>query len=247
MKTKDIQGRALHTYMNLRMGIAILAIVLPITLWIGGSLLADLPLQDSMSAYYHSGAGAMRDVFTGFLFAIGVSLWLYKGVTWLEDIALNLAAFFLLMVALFPMEWDCGSACSRFSLHGICAVIFFCIIAYVCIFRASDTLSLISDEAKVTGYMKVYRLLGIAMVISPLIAVLLTLILQPGTKARSFIFFAETAGVYVFALYWIIKTREIARSGYQRLAAEGKLATRQYRAADIFKRISVDRVEKVLL
>jgi hypothetical protein len=72
-----------------------------------------------MSAYYHSGGGAMRDEFVGILFAVGAFLCLYKGFTTFEY-ALNLAGAFVIGVAAFPMEWNCGTSCvpkSRYAWH----------------------------------------------------------------------------------------------------------------------------------
>lgn len=244
MESRDIREHVFTTYANLRIGIAILAIALPFVLSIGGYIREGLSLQDSMSAYYHSGGGAMRDVFVGVLFAVGVFLYLYKGVTTLENNALNLAAIFLIGVALFPMEWGCGNSCSRISLHGIFAVLFFLSIAYVCIFRASDTLDLLPDLAQVRHYKRIYKILGFGMIISPFIAILLTFILQPLSQARSTVFFVEACGVFVFAFYWIIKTREISISGYEKLAISGLLTTRRYRPMDVLKPISVSYLDK---
>jgi hypothetical protein len=85
MKPKHLQAHITASYTTLRIGMGVLAIVLPFLLWIAGHLLADLPLQGSMSAYYHAGGGAVRDGFVGALFAIGVFLMLYKGFTAFEN------------------------------------------------------------------------------------------------------------------------------------------------------------------
>jgi hypothetical protein len=142
MKPKRLQAHITASYTTLRIGMAVLAIALPFLLWIAGHFLAALPLQGSMSAYYHAGGGAVRDVFVGSLFAIGVFLMLYKGFTDFENWALNLAGGFLLIVAVVPMAWGCGDACPKFSWHGTASVVFFLSIAYVCIFRSADTLGL---------------------------------------------------------------------------------------------------------
>ena len=243
MKSQDLRGHITATYFNLRIGLAVLAIALPFVLWIGGYLRSDLTLQGSMSAYYHAGDGAMRDVFVGVLMAVGAFLYLYKGFTSLENIALNLAGIFLVGVALFPMEWDCGEACRKFSLHGTFAVLFFLSIAYVCVFRASDTLSLISDEATRKRYKSIYRLQGLGMIASPAIALALTWFLQAGSEMKSWVFFVEAVGVIVFGSYWITKSREIALTHSERRAIEGKLSMRELQASDVFKEVAVDQVE----
>ena len=227
------------TYRALRWGTAILGLALPPLLWIGARVLAGDPLQDSMSAYYYT---VMRDELVGVLFAVGSLLVLYKGYTWLEDWALNLAGVFLAGVALFPTGSSAAGAAGS-PIHGSFAVLFFVSIAYVCVFRASDTLVLIPEQAVANRFRRIYQLLGMLMIFSPLLAVLLDYLLQPGSRARSSIFFIEAAGVYVFAAYWIVKSIEVARTGSETLAARGKLSTRRHGVGDAFKRIPVERAE----
>ena len=178
MEGKNLRDHVVATYLTLRIGVAALALALPLLLSVGGLLLADLELQTSMSAYYHAGYGAMRNVFPGVLIAVAAFLVLYKGFTAFENWALNLAEVFLIGVALVPMEWNCKT-CSGFSAHGTFAVLFFLAIAYVCIFRAWDTLGLIRDKDRASAYQRFYRLMGWGMIASPAIAVALTFVLQP--------------------------------------------------------------------
>jgi hypothetical protein len=62
----------------------------------------------------------MRNEFVGILFAVDTILFLYQGITRLEDYALNLAGVFALGIALFPMTWPVApdSKDNPFSLHG---------------------------------------------------------------------------------------------------------------------------------
>lgn len=242
MKTTELKEHVLATYLSLRRGIAWVAIVFPVLLWVGGVLRADLPLQQSMSAYYHAGGGAMRDVFIGVLVAVGAALFLYRGFTKLENIALDLAGVFIVGVAMFPMEWECAGPCRAVSWHGVFAVLFFLCIAYVCIFRASDTLSLIKDADRARRFRRGYRLMGLAMIASPAVAVLLTLFLQPRSEARSTIFFVEAVGVLVFAVYWMVKSREIELSDADQSAVEAKLETPALGPTDAFKEAYVRRM-----
>jgi len=244
MKPKSLQAHIAASYTMLRIGMAVLAIVLPFLLWIAGHILAGLPLQGSMSAYYHAGGGAVRDVFVGFLFAIGVFLMLYKGFTDFENWALNLAGGFLLIVAVVPMAWGCGNACPKFSWHGTASVVFFLSIAYVCIFRSADTLGLMSDQERATLYRKAYKLMGCAMIASPAIAFALKLFLQPDPGKGSFIFYIEAVGVVVFGSYWLLKSFEIRETHAERQAVAGHLTTSTYSMADFFKPISVERVDR---
>ncbi len=84
-KLKELLPHILSTYFILRIGMGIIAIAFPISLWFVG-LLRGVELQTSMSAYYHT---SMQDVFVGILFALGTFLYLYKGFSKGENIALN--------------------------------------------------------------------------------------------------------------------------------------------------------------
>ncbi len=241
MKNKPLAEHILATYVCLRIGMGVIALLFPPTLWVGGHIGAHLSLQPSMSAYYHAGNGAMRNEFVGILFAVGVFLYLYKGYTKPENVALNLAGLFAVLVALFPMEWDCDPHCRRLTIHGTCAILFFLCIAYVCIFRAPDTLSQMSDEMKKRYYRATYKLLGVGMVASPAIALILTAVLQ---LQRSIVFFVEATGVYFFAAYWLVKSREIASTDVERKAIRGKLRAIPFRMADTFRGLPVTLVEQ---
>jgi len=90
MKTINMSDHIAATDRALRIRAGVIALAFPLILWGGGHLLANLPLQGSMSAYYHAsdalhsgqslpGQGVLRNEFVGFLFAVGVILFLYRG------------------------------------------------------------------------------------------------------------------------------------------------------------------------
>ncbi len=222
-------------YQVSRQGIAWLAIAFPLILCIGGSISAHLNLEGSMSAYYHAspesqqwvaehpvcltdeahhpeclidpGQGVMRNWFVGLLFALGSILVLYRGFTWMEDYALNLAGVMALGVALFPMAWgpdfkgrEVTVLAWDFSIHGACAVTLFLCIGYVCIFRACDTLDLIKDETVRKRYRAAYKWLGRAMIVFPFVIFVLFSYFHVRNRAT---FFIEAAGIWVFAAYWL--------------------------------------------
>ena len=207
----DLSEHMLSTYRTLRVGLVVIAVLFPLVLAIGGYFLSggQLRLQSSMSAYYHT---VMRNWFVGVLFTISGLLAAYKGYRPAENVALNLAAVFAVLIAVFPSE-------SGTRWHGIFAVSFFLCIAYVCIFCASATLSLMNAD-KQKRYRRLYKLLGWVMVASPAVAAILTETLGLTT---SYIFFAEVVGVYAFAAYWGVKTREIRETDADRKAASGEL------------------------
>jgi hypothetical protein len=114
LEPHELQAHMVATYFFLRAGMAIMAFALPLLLWCGAAA-RGVPLQASMSAYYHASNGLMRDEFAGVLVAIGAFLYLYEGFSRAENRALNLAGIFAVGVAMIPMEWNCSKSCARFS------------------------------------------------------------------------------------------------------------------------------------
>ncbi|WP_375401912.1 hypothetical protein [uncultured Sphingomonas sp.] len=195
------------SYFRLRRGMALVAFALPPTLWLGGGLGR---LQGSLSAYYHHADGQMRDVLVGALWALGTFLYFYKGYSRAEDLALDGAGLAAVLVAVAPMDWPAGAPATLTGrLHAAAAIGFFLLIAYVCVFRSGDTLRLLRDEAQAATFRATYRLLGLLMVALPL-AVWAVHALAPARENSPVLFLVEAAGVYVFAAFWWIKSREIA-------------------------------------
>jgi len=245
MPTSQLSNHIITTYMIIRKGLGYIALAFPPLLAAGGYALADLQLEGSMSAYYHAsplsqayellhpgchvhhGEGVMRNWFVGLLFAEGIILILYKGFTRMEDYALNIAGAMGMGVALFPMAWGDGFKGVQYSvfgipcsLHGTCAVALFLCIGYVCIFRAPDTLNLITDDNRRSRYQIIYKILGWAMIASPLTAFTVSVVLR---KQNAITFFIELIGIWVFAIYWLFKSREISETDADGKAARGEL------------------------
>ena len=223
----ELQEHMLWTYYGLRVGLAAIGIALPLLVLVAGGALHDVWFEPSLSAYYHTVPKMLwfttRDIFVGGLLAAGACLYLYKGFSDKENIALNLAGVFALFVALLPTAaaGQAGGLVSK--LHGTSAVLFFLSIAYVSLFRARDTLSLLKQPAKERRYKRVYTLTGVAMIASPLAAVVLSFALEPTSQVSTVTFWVETFGVWSFAAYWIIKTREMRESSAERRALDAEL------------------------
>lgn len=231
-----LQEHIISTYSTLRRGIAFLAIAFPIILAVGGFVKYGLIPQDSISAYYHAfvptiqspglfeiaGNGVMRNWFVGILWAISVFLILYQGYGRRENTVLNIAGVLLIAVAMFPMDWTCGTTCPKVSIHGMSAILFFLAIGYICIFRSGDTLKLIKDDNVRESYKRWYRIIGLVMWVFPLVVAVLEFFkLHPfGTRT---VFFIEAAGIWTFAAYWLLKSREITLGDADVAAIEGDL------------------------
>jgi hypothetical protein len=104
-------------------------------------------------------------------------------------------------------------------------VLFFFAIAYVSLFRARDTIELL-PVARRPIYARRYFWTGLALIVSPLVAVVLSFTMDP--ESRAFVFFAETLAVWTFSAYWIIKTKEMRESNAEKLALDGELNARSY-------------------
>ena len=214
---KDINRHITQTYINLRIGMAVIALLLPMLL-IAGSWLSDkISFQESISAFYHTG---MRNLFVGSLCAVGSFLYLYKGFNEKENIALNFAGVFALGVAFFPTTIPEGIKNASVNylpdmpftapyLHGICAVLFFILIAYVCIACGKYTVALIEDEKTRKKYLNIYKVIGVLMVVFPVLAVVFTF----RSAGDYWIFIFEFAAIWVFALFWIAKVKELDHQG----------------------------------
>ncbi|MFN2406657.1 MAG: DUF998 domain-containing protein [Pyrinomonadaceae bacterium] len=217
----ELQKHMLGTYFGLRMGLAVIGFVLPLIVLIAGGVLHGVGWQQSISQYYHrEGLSYLttRDFFVGGLFAAGACLYLYKGFSTKENVALNLAGAFAIFVALLPTGDAATGGGLVSQLHGISAVLFFLCIAYVSLCRARDTLPLLSPK-KERRYARMYRLTGVIMVVSPLAAVGLSFALN----RTSIKFWVETFAMWAFSAYWLIKTKEMRETRAEKRALDAEL------------------------
>jgi hypothetical protein len=182
---------------------------------------ATAPVCSPMPAMWPS--GALRNEFVGILIAVSGFLYLYKGFSRSENIALNLAGVFGITVALVPTHWPPCEASARVNLHSTAAVLFFLCIAYVSVFRAGDSLSLVENPDRRAKYQRWYMWLGMAMIGSPLAAVVFNDFFTPPGTMSSKVFFIEAFGVWAFAAYWVVKSFELHESSVVRRAVEGSL------------------------
>ena len=102
MNAAELHDPVFTTYTNVRIVIGVIALAFPLILWLFGLAISNIPLQGSLSHYFHT---PMRTIFVGVLFAIGVFLYLYKGYSVQENYALNFAGIFAATVAIFPMDF----------------------------------------------------------------------------------------------------------------------------------------------
>ncbi|WP_427308937.1 hypothetical protein [Cupriavidus sp. H39] len=249
-RSKRVEDHVQATYKSLRLGLAVLAIALPVLLWAVGAGLYGYGLTplSSTSAYYFAATAAqcslfpLRTLFVGFLCAISVGLYLYKGFSWQENLALNAAGICGACVAIFPERLGSDdaalfaacpdlaavAAAQRGSLpvHYLAAVLMFGCLAYVGIFRANDMLrylplqkDLAARERRKRRYARTYRTIGGLMVAFPVVGFVLSWVMDLG---HTVVFWVEAAGIWTFAWYWVAKSKQMARStrGEREVAAK---------------------------
>jgi len=234
MTTKELQEHIFTTYTHLRIGIAVIAFIFPILLLLGG-LLHGINWQHSMSAYYHAKATAgaapppMRPWFVGLLLTLGGFLFLYNGFSKLEDWCLNLAGFFAVGVAFFPMPWPerSGGVINR---HYVCAVLLFICVGIVTLFCTKQTLGLVKNPSLFKWFKTLYRIAGSAMLFLPTLIWLYNILLYkrlfPQLAERSHqVFWLEAVCIWVFALYWFIKSWELRITTAELDALQQKITT----------------------
>ena len=202
------------TYNWLRYGMAIIAFAFPWLLWAWGKL-HGLSLQGSMSAYYWAsieGDPPVRVWFVGCIFALGSCLFLYRGYTIWEELLLDLAALLVILVALVPMSWKCGSElgyCAPWIWHSGSAFAFFICIAVVAWFLSGTTLPELHNPAREQRYKMYYWGTRAALIIFPGTAAIAHYLTK---RFDTLTWSLEVAGIYAFALFWIVKSRELRSS-----------------------------------
>ncbi|MBY0497957.1 MAG: hypothetical protein K2Y23_27440 [Cyanobacteria bacterium] len=210
----------MRTFFTLRAALVLLSFSLPIGLLIYSFAKHGYLKAGSISEFYGHENGAMRDFFVAILCVVGALLVLYKGYGWLENWLLNAAGGFAVATAMIPCNcWEGGGA--KNGWHGLVAIMFFVCVGATCLFCANQTVDMLPTEADRKWYSRAYYLVGVWLFIAPLSACGLAFALGQGSR---WVFAAEFAAIAVFAIYWALKSREIAKTSSERKAIFGKLA-----------------------
>ncbi|WP_238529224.1 hypothetical protein [Dietzia alimentaria] len=195
-----------ETYFVLRLVIAGGALALPPALLVWAGIDPAVDFVNSISAFYYTPA---RGLFVGTLVAIGVALVAYRGYTRGENRLLNAAGTLAIVAALFPTE-DPGlpGLDAANVIHVLAAAAFFILAALSIFFYGQSTVGSIPKPAQQRGYRAVYRVLIVLVLFFPALSLLLAW-LADSTMA---LFLVETAALYAFATFWIVKTYELSQS-----------------------------------
>lgn len=227
------------SYLWMRRGLYWLAFTMPFVLYLYGKFRHSLDFQPSMSAYFWAATQdqcatfPMRTVFVGYLYAIGVGLLFYKGLTKLENALLNGAALCAFAVATYPEQLltseqrlnpdapieplvaQLFNNCSAIKdwamlpsseIHLIAAIILFVLLAIVAWFCAEKSLNYLPTSHNREKFRKTYKGIAIAMLLFPFAGLAFAFLLDLWPNK---VFFIEAAGVLTFGFYWYVKTSEL--------------------------------------
>jgi hypothetical protein len=112
---------------------------------------------------------------------------------------------------------NCGSNTFAY-VHEIAGVVGFVCIASVALFCTKKTLIKLPDSEG-RWFRRTYNTLGILMIVAPLTAIVMTVFFGIYDK---WVFFVEAAGLWVFGIFWLVRSIELRRSQAEWNALTGK-------------------------
>ncbi len=194
-------SQAVQSYLFLSLGMGVVAFLLtPLLVYFGG-----YDEHFSISSFYYAGDSS-RNIFVGSLWATGTFLFLFHGLSNLENWILNCAGVAAIFVAMVPMsEAQCPS--SGISLHALGAIFFFLCLSIVAVFLSKGRVKYIVNPRKKLMFTAAYNLTGIAMVAMPALAAVPHILGSVGCESH-WLFWVETTGILAFSMFWFIKTAE---------------------------------------
>lgn len=196
------QAQAVKSYLFLSFGMGLVATLMPIALVAAGGYVGNY----SISYFYHVG-DLSRNILVGCLWATGVFLFLFHGLSKTENWLLNLAGLAAVSVAMNPMPAQQCVPNRGLTAHSASAILFFGLIAYVAVRLSKGRIRFITSERKKRLFTSAYNVTAAAMLVMPA-AVFAIHVLSRGVCESHWIFWIECLGIWAFAAYWFVKTIE---------------------------------------
>lgn len=193
-------AQAVRSYVLLSFGMGVVAFLLPIVLPLAGGYDGHY----SISFFYHV-SDLARNLLVGGLWATGVFLLLFHGLSKPENWLLNVAGLAVISVAMNPMPKDQGN--QHLTLHAISAMIFFGCLAIVAVFFSKGRIQYIIYPPKRRRFAAAYNAAGFLMVAMP-VAVAIIHFVGGSTEQSHWIYWIEAFGIWSFSAYWFVKTWE---------------------------------------
>jgi hypothetical protein len=193
---------AVRSYLFLSFGMGIVSLALPIALLLAGSYHDNY----SISHFYYDANDACRNILVGCLWATGIFLFLFHGLSSLENWILNLAGVAAISVAMNPMGRDqCDG--HGISIHGVSAIVFFICLAIVAVALAKGRVRYITSTARRRSFLAAYDVAGFLMIAPPATIVAFHFLGHGGCESH-WIFWGECLGIWAFSFFWFVKTLE---------------------------------------
>jgi hypothetical protein len=204
------------SYRALRRLIGVFGILLPFINILGGLVLTNIPVQETISDYYYTN---MRDFLTGLLFVVSLFLITYKGYNLIDFVITAITGLFGLGMAIFPCynEMNNVQRVGIFQLmpktsdhfHLFCAALFFILLAVNSLFLFTRTnVKMVTPEKKIRNLL--YRICGILILACVLVIFFCNLYL---TREQLYnvkiILILETIALCAFGVSWLIKGRTL--------------------------------------
>ena len=191
------------SYMGLRKSVGIIGLALPVVLLVGKPVLDGGGMPGSISAYYYTG---MRNYFVGSLCALAVFLFSYKYAP-RDNFLSTLASAFALGVVFFPTTPQGEATTWTGWVHLTCAFLFFLTLAGIAYFVFTrPPLPKEQLEPRKRTRDKIYRICGVTIVVSLLLAPILDPLLGDVMRDRIHpLFWLESIAVWAFSASWLIK------------------------------------------
>ncbi len=197
-------AQAVRSYLLLSLGMGTVAFSLPILLLLTGGYAGHF----SISFFYHV-SDLCRNILVGCLCATGVFLFLFHGLSSLENWLLNIAGVGAVSVALNPMSSEqCPVGESAgVSIHAASAIVFFLCLAVVAVGLSKNRIRYIKSDAMRRFFTVAYNATGLLMIAMPA-TVAAVHFLGRQTCESHWIFWIECTGIWAFSAYWFLKTYE---------------------------------------
>ena len=182
----------------------VVALALPIALWPAGGYAGHYSIS-----YFYYVNDLSRNILVGCLWATGVFLFLYHGLSELENWILNAAGLFGVSVAMNPMgAIQCGDhAGGFFSIHAVSASAFFLCLAVVAIWLSKGRVKYIHNARMRINFKIAYNITGCMMISMPAVVVVIHSLRKSGCTTH-WIFWVECFGIWAFSAFWFVKTIE---------------------------------------
>ncbi len=202
-------GQDAATVTRLRLGVGVIAGVLPFVVLFGNMLFAHSAIWlGSISGSYYT---QMRGVFVGSLCAIGVFLIAYRYDKW-DDIWSTVAGGLAIVVALFPTPPDpVNGVVTRTqvtigTVHFVAATSLFLVLGYFCLFLFTRSTDSTAQTPQKETRNTIYRCAG-GVIVAAIAAAALIALFAPRSVRESWntLFWCETIAILSFATAWLTK------------------------------------------